>query len=486
MKSLARMIIVLVIINLTTGNFAPAQDAFSEGNAEPVEPVALSRARAPRRLEPMQPEAAPPAPIPEPLPEPEPVPTPTTAPSRMLTLSGRIGFSGGEVITGLSGVEMQGLPDNPVTDENGFYSATVPYGFSGTVRPVKKGYFFQPTTKSYQNITEKLYKCFTAIRIGPPPMFARTGSRKIIIIPATDIESEDLVAITEDLQVMSHIFDERFKEPQEIQGVFVDFGDIFGRDSRSTEAIYLQGYGALFLMEVNFTFSPEPEPQEHEVQETEEYIDPDWQRAKRKLFSPQGFGGNDVVPEEQYSEEQIEQIKTELIRTLKHAANIRNIQPDEWIILTVIGQSRQAGGMYEDYYRSAAPGSGTSRSRGRSSSSSRGSYGGGIGGGMGGGYGISGGMMMGGGMGGMAGGGMGGQAFGGGVMMGGGMGGMAGGGMGGQGFGGGMMGGMEYGETGSASTTVLTIRAKKSDVDDFAKGELDFEKFQQKVEIFTY
>lgn len=95
-------------------------------------------------------------------------------------------------------------------------------------------------------------------------------------------------------------------------------------------------------------------------------------------------------------------------------------------------------------------------------------------------------MMMGGGMGGMAGGGMGGQAFGGGVMMGGGMGGMAGGGMGGQGFGGGMMGGMEYGETGSASTTVLTIRAKKSDVDDFAKGELDFEKFQQKVEIFTY
>jgi hypothetical protein len=45
---------------------------------------------------------------------------------------------------------------------------------------------------------------------------------------------------------------------------------------------------------------------------------------------------------------------------------------------------------------------------------------------------------------------------------------------------------MEYGEIGPPSATVLTIRAKKSDVDAFAKGELDFEQFQQKVEIFTY
>ena len=81
-----------------------------------------------------------------------------------------------------------------------------------------------------------------------------------------------------------------------------------------------------------------------------------------------------------------------------------------------------------------------------------------------------GGGMMGGGMGGGMMGGMGG-----GVMMGGGMG------MG--------MGGMyseDYSGTGSASTTVLTIRAKKSDVDDFAKGEIDFEQFQKKVDIFTY
>lgn len=79
------------------------------------------------------------------------------------------------------------------------------------------------------------------------------------------------------------------------------------------------------------------------------------------------------------------------------------------------------------------------------------------------------------------------------------MGGYGGGGMGGSygvsgRTGGGMMAGGDmgamYGEdysgAGSSSATVLTIRAKKMDVDAFARGELDFEQFQEKVEIFTY
>jgi len=65
--------------------------------------------------------------------------------------------------------------------------------------------------------------------------------------------------------------------------------------------------------------------------------------------------------------------------------------------------------------------------------------------------------------------------YGGGMM--GGMGGMAGMGMG--------MGGM-YGGMGFPSSTILTIRAKKSDVSDFATGELDFEQFQETIEIFNY
>ena len=42
------------------------------------------------------------------------------------------------------------------------------------------------------------------------------------------------------------------------------------------------------------------------------------------------------------------------------------------------------------------------------------------------------------------------------------------------------------GEMGVSPATVLTIRAKKSDVDAFAGGQQDFEQFRRKVQIFTY
>jgi hypothetical protein len=542
MKSLTRTIIVLVIFNLVTGNFILAQNVPNERTAEPVEPAGRRRTPA------LAPELQP-VPVPEPLPmdpEPESAPTPMPAPSRsgLFTISGRTGVSGvmmtglpgnpvtdqkghysatvplnwtsvvspkkegftfmprqkiyqrirndqpnqnytAEIITfiisgttDVSGVVMTGLPGRPVTtDKNGYYSATVEYGWSGTVKPKKDGFVFEPPELRYSRVMKDLTNNdYSPRRIGPAPMFARTGSREVLVIPATDIKAVDLAVITEDLQVMSHIFDERFKEPQEIQGVFVDFGDFFGRDSRSTEAIYIQDYGVLFLMEVNFAFSPEPKTAEKQDEETED-IDPIWQRTRQKMFSPPGFIDSEFEPEKKYSADKIDQLKTELVRTLKHTANIRNIEPDEWIILTVIGKARQPGRMYEyRYFGSGSPRAGrssASRSRGRSSSSSRGSYS--MGGSMyGGGMGM-GGMYGGSGMRGMTGGSMGGGGFGGGMMM-----------------GGGMMGGMDsmygedYIETGSRPATVLTIRVKKSDVDAFARGFRKFEEFQTTVEIFTY
>ena len=51
------------------------------------------------------------------------------------------------------------------------------------------------------------------------------------------------------------------------------------------------------------------------------------------------------------------------------------------------------------------------------------------------------------------------------------------------GYGGGMMGGygMRY-----SSASVLTMRVKKADVDEFANDKLDFEKFRDKVKILMY
>jgi len=369
----------------------------------------------------------------------------------------------GEV--GVGGVVIKGLPGNPITRRDGTYQATVKYGWSGTVEPAKEGYAFEPPELIYSRVIhDQTNQNYSPKRVGPAPMLGRTGGRKVLVIPATDVKIEDLDAITQDLQVMSHIFDEKFKEPSTIKGVFTDFGDFFGRDNRATEAIYLQGYGALFLMEVNFVFTPPSKSQEQRDEETDKYVDPTWQRAKQKIFSPKGpTMGRQTRSEQEYGIEQIEELKSELIKTLKHASNIRNLKPDEWIILTVIGQGRQPGEFYEYFYRNTPPTPSSEAATFRRPRRPSSSAGGGFSGGMGGYSSMSsmaGGMASGGyGMGGMMGG--------------------YGGGMGGYGMGG-------YGVMGLTSPTILTIRAKKSDVDEFAKGEFDFEKFYQKVQIFTY
>jgi hypothetical protein len=386
--------------------------------------------------------------------------------------------------TGLAGVLMSGLPDEPIADNEGIYRVSVPYGWAGMVTPMKEGYIFMPSSRHYPKVTadlvnqdyapsavetgvvsqyEDMYGSFgsssrrrgrsTGIRTAIGPI----GSRKVLVVPADEIKAQDVAVITEDMQVMSHILDERFKETRRIQGVFTDFGDFFGRDNRQTEAIYLQGYGVLFSMEVNFSFSPPPKPQQQQAEQSDESVDSTWQRARQQVFSPGQFeAAEGSGSTEEYDSQMVEELKRDLITTLKHAANIRSVQPDEWIILTIIGGGRQAGGFGGGGFMMGGMGMSGGSAYGGTSSGGMGEFGAR--------YGVSSGYGAG-----MAGGGMGGGMMGG---MGGGMGGIGG------------MGG--FAETGVSSATVLTIRAKKADIDDFAKDEQDYEQFRQKVQIFTY
>jgi len=276
------------------------------------------------------------------------------------------------------------------------------------------------------------------IEAGPrmlPGLPGPSDGQRVLVIPSAEVKAEELATIMEDMQVMSHILDKRFRGSRQVAGVFMDFGDFFGRDSRVTQAIYLQGYGALFLMEGNFPLSPPPKEPETKAEKAEEPVDTVWENAKQEMFSPQeSHSGPAVRPGQEYDAEKIEELKRDLVRTLKHAANIRSLKADEWVILSVIGAGQQAS--YEIIQQPQ------STTRPSSSRTRRGSS-----------YGLYGESAGGGGFG-----------FGGGFGMG--------------GFGGVVMG--------TPSATILTIRVKKSDVDAFAKGDLDFEQFQKQVKIIMY
>ena len=244
------------------------------------------------------------------------------------------------------------------------------------------------------------------------PLLGHGGSGAVLVIPAAEMKVEDLATITEDMTVMSRIFDTKLSQAHLTTGRgigSIGFDSLlFGRSSGAIEAIYLEGYGALFLMKVNILLSPPPEAQEEKKTE-EEDTDPLWTQMRQEMYAPQDTRRRRTDrPEEKYDAEKVEDLKETLIKTLKHAANIRTLKPDESVILTVIGKGSQSA-MTMTFTRLYSSGSGRRTVR----------------------------MAPG-------------------------------------------------AEAGSFSPTVLTIRAKKSDIDAFAKGKLSFDQFSQKIQLLSY
>ena len=344
--------------------------------------------------------------------------------------------------TGLAGVTLLGLPGEPITDKEGRYAVTVEYGWSGKVTPSKEGYSFEPAFVDYSKVTvNRRDQNFIATirRVAVPD-----SGGEILVIPTTAVASEQFAQTAEDMRVMLNILREKLSEPRMIMGTLVDYGDFFS-GGRGTEALYLQGYGAIFVMRVDFPFSPAAGPKDQNEPGQKEPADPVWQKAREKLYAPANptrYGGLRAIGDPQGMS--FEQFRDELLKTLKHTANIRNIEPNEWVILTVVGQGQEPAE--------------TGRAGGRGSYS------------MGGGW-VEGGSYS-----------TSGSSFG------------TGGGSSyadsrtysrGTGLSPGRVDRMRTGAA-PAPTTFLTIQAKKFEVDAFAKGTLSFERFQQRVKMFTY
>jgi len=251
------------------------------------------------------------------------------------------------------------------------------------------------------------------------PAYPHSSSGTVLVIPTAEMKIENLAAITEDMNVMSRIFDKKLSQAHLASGRgswTVNFDPFSGRDSGTTEAVYLEGYASLFLMKVNFPLVPPPKVEEKKTEE--EDTDPLWTQMKQEIYAPQEADRRrrtDDRPEEKYDAEKVAELKETLIKTLKHAANIRVLKPDQSVILTVIGGRSQSG--TTTTMRSYGRSSMTNISRGRSSMVRR----------------------------------------------------------------------APRVPTVAASLlpTVLTICAKKSDIDDFAKGQLSFDQFQERIKIFT-
>ncbi len=167
------------------------------------------------------------------------------------------------------------------------------------------------------------------------------GGGKVLVIPTAQIQPQEIATLMEDMAVMCRIFDKKLAQSNLILGMppwaKVTFSRPFLLDSGSMGAMYVQGYGALFMTTVDFPLSPPPKTEEKKETE-EENADQVWEQEKQEMFSPQEAARRmPDSPEEKYDPDKVENLKTTLIKALVHATNIRGLKPEESVILTVTG-----------------------------------------------------------------------------------------------------------------------------------------------------
>lgn len=176
------------------------------------------------------------------------------------------------------------------------------------------------------------------------------STSEVLVIPSAEIATEEIATITEDMNIMMRIFEKN------LQQVHIDVGSMFissssdpfymvlSRGKQSTHGMYLQGYGALFLMKVDFPLSPGPQVEEETETQKEEGVDPVWTEMKQEIYDPEESKKHKTdQPKKEYNAEKVENLKTTLVKSLKHAANIRSLKPDELVILTVTGSGTSSG-----------------------------------------------------------------------------------------------------------------------------------------------
>ena len=238
--------------------------------------------------------------------------------------------------------------------------------------------------------------------------FSRSRGGRTLIIQSSDPDPKAYANLEEDLSVMYRILSKTRKQDE---GMF-KLESFLGGSSGSVKSMYIEGYGAVFMLGVRFplvapqTAEEQPKPKENTSEE--------WERAKKEVFGRntfevdfEGIMGKLNSQAEEYDAQKVEDLTTGILEGLKNAMHIRNLKSDEFVTVAVLGaEAGQVRAVVEKEEREE-DGKGKRKTRIEN-----------VGGGRG--------------------------------------------------------------------ESTMTIRAKKSDIDDFAKGKLNADAFRKKAKILVY
>jgi hypothetical protein len=163
------------------------------------------------------------------------------------------------------------------------------------------------------------------------------GVGKALVIRSSESDLKEQTQLEQDLPVMSRILEKAASErsggpPYGAKAMGIDL--FYTPAASPLRSLYLEGYGALFMLNVGFPLLPPPAA---EGQQEKPEASSDWEEARQELYGQRGGGPAMAAPSEPYDEERVNRLRDGLLESLKNATNIRGLKPDDSITVCVFG-----------------------------------------------------------------------------------------------------------------------------------------------------
>jgi hypothetical protein len=173
------------------------------------------------------------------------------------------------------------------------------------------------------------------------PGSATESTETILTFSNTDPGTVDETA--EDLNILSFILSRNLGRALGTEGPDYKLGVpiLLNSEGRSVRAFYLEGFGAVFQVAVRV---PVIAPPTAEAKPETSSANLEWEKARDALYqrTPPGAANWNVSPygEAEHFDARLPGfLKKQVIDSLRNAANLRHVKPDEWIAVIITGSS---------------------------------------------------------------------------------------------------------------------------------------------------